>query len=80
MMKDWCTWDDEYNNIVQSIRRDLVQLATTNTDNYSTVLMQGSGTFSVESVIGTAIPRDGKLLVIGSAALEAASAAATRAG
>ena len=39
MMKDWCTWDDEYNNIVQGIRRDLVQLATTNTDNYSTVLM-----------------------------------------
>ncbi|WP_342510678.1 2-aminoethylphosphonate--pyruvate transaminase [Sporosarcina sp. FSL K6-1522] len=68
MMKDWCTWDDEYNNIVQGIRKDLIQLATTNTEKYSTVLMQGSGTFSVESVIGTAIPRDGKLLVIGNGA------------
>src|SRR5690606_27983527 len=65
---DWCTWDDDYNNIVQGIRKELVSLATTNTEKYSTVLMQGSGTFSVESVIGTVIPRDGKLLVIGNGA------------
>ncbi len=68
MMKDWCTWDDDYNQIVQGIRRDLIQLATTKTEKYSTVLMQGSGTFTVESVIGTAIPKDGKLLVIGNGA------------
>ncbi|MED3561925.1 2-aminoethylphosphonate--pyruvate transaminase [Bacillus xiapuensis] len=64
MMKDWCTWDDDYNNIVQGIRKSLVQLATKSVDQYSAVLMQGSGTFSVESVIGTVVPRDGKLLVI----------------
>lgn len=68
MMKDWCTWDDDYNNIVQGIRTDLVNLATGNPGKYSTVLMQGSGTFSVESVIGTVIPKDGKLLVIGNGA------------
>ena len=64
MMKDWCTWDDDYNNIVQNIRHRLVEIATKSTDKYSTVLMQGSGTFSVEAVIGTAIPKDGKLLVL----------------
>ncbi|MDN3016926.1 2-aminoethylphosphonate--pyruvate transaminase [Paenibacillus sp. BSR1-1] len=64
MMKDWCTWDDDYNNIVQGIRKSLVKLATKSEDQYSTVLMQGSGTFSVESVIGTVVPRSGKLLVI----------------
>ncbi|MBI0578978.1 2-aminoethylphosphonate--pyruvate transaminase [Neobacillus cucumis] len=64
MMKDWCTWDDDYNNIVQDIRKRLVGLATESIDHYSAVLMQGSGTFSVESVIGTVLPRDGKLLVI----------------
>ncbi|MGG1397220.1 2-aminoethylphosphonate--pyruvate transaminase [Bacillus salipaludis] len=64
MMKDWCTWDDDYNNIVQDIRKRLVGLATESIDQYSAVLMQGSGTFSVESVIGTVLPRDGKLLVI----------------
>lgn len=64
MMKDWCTWDDDYNNIVQGVRSKLVSLATKAVDKYSAVLMQGSGTFSVESVIGTVLPKDGKLLVI----------------
>ncbi len=45
MLKDWCTWDVEYNNLVQDVRRRLVSLATQNTDKYTSVLMQGSGTF-----------------------------------
>ncbi|MDL2043511.1 2-aminoethylphosphonate--pyruvate transaminase, partial [Vibrio parahaemolyticus] len=29
MLKDWCTWDDEYNkDIVEVIRTKLVKLAT----------------------------------------------------
>src|SRR5699024_1385406 len=68
MMKDWCTWDDEYNQLVQHIRQKLIHLATEATDKYTTVLMQGSGTFSVESVIGTTIPENGKLLVVANGA------------
>ncbi|MCL1894091.1 MAG: 2-aminoethylphosphonate--pyruvate transaminase [Holophagaceae bacterium] len=64
MLRDWCTWDSDYNNIIQKLRTDLINLATANPQNYTTVLMQGSGTFSVESVIGTAIPNNGKLLVL----------------
>ncbi|MBS1270795.1 MAG: 2-aminoethylphosphonate--pyruvate transaminase [Gammaproteobacteria bacterium] len=63
MFRDWCTWDKDYNDIVESVRCDLVKLATER-DGYTSVLMQGSGTFSVESVIGSAIPADGKLLVL----------------
>jgi 2-aminoethylphosphonate-pyruvate transaminase len=63
MLRDWCTWDDDYNNIVESIRTQLIKLATTEED-YTCVLMQGSGTFSVESVIGSALPENGKLLVL----------------
>ena len=33
-------------------------------ENYECILMQGSGTFVVESVISSAIPHDGKLLVL----------------
>ena len=51
MFGDWCTWDNDYNDIVDGIRGDLVKLATAKT-GYTSVLMQGSGTFSVESVIG----------------------------
>ena len=63
MLRDWCTWDDEYKELVQDIRRRLV-LLTGNLDTFTSVLMQGSGTFSVESVLTSAIPRNGKLLVL----------------
>jgi putative phosphonoacetaldehyde dehydrogenase/2-aminoethylphosphonate--pyruvate transaminase len=72
MMRDWCTWDDDYNvGIVQVIRKKLVQIATAavdREDRFTTVLMQRSGTFSVESVIGSVIPADGKLLVLANGA------------
>lgn len=64
MLRDWCTWDDDYNNIVQEIRSELLNLAGITPEMYTSVLMQGSGTFSVESVIGSVIPEDGKLLVL----------------
>jgi len=69
MLRDWCTWDEDYNlKIVQEIRNRLTLLATSMPDLYSTVLMQGSGTFAVESVIGSAIPSSGKLLIIANGA------------
>ncbi|CAM4219108.1 2-aminoethylphosphonate--pyruvate transaminase [Vibrio neonatus] len=64
MLKDWCTWDDDYNkDVVEVIRRKLVKLATSRI-GYTSVLMQGSGTASVEATIGSAIPKNGKLFVI----------------
>jgi 2-aminoethylphosphonate-pyruvate transaminase len=63
MLRDWCTWDKDYNQIVQQIRSQLVKLATVQ-DGYTVTLMQGSGTFSVESAIGSVIPKDGKLVVL----------------
>ena len=68
MLRDWCTWDDEYKDLVQDLRSNLLKLATKSTDKYTTVLMQGSGTFSVESIIGSIIPEKGKLLVLANGA------------
>jgi len=67
MLRDWCTWDDEYNGLVQDLRRRLVALATP-AAGYTAVLMQGSGTFAVEATLGTAIPADGLLLVLSNGA------------
>lgn len=67
MLRDWCTWDDDYNGLVQELRADLVRLATA-ADGYTAVLMQGSGTFCVESVITSIIPDHGKLLVLANGA------------
>ncbi|MBX7166379.1 MAG: 2-aminoethylphosphonate--pyruvate transaminase [Pirellulales bacterium] len=69
MLRDYCTWDDDYNGIVQDIRRRLVGLASPDDpDRATAVLMQGSGTFSVEATIGSVIPPDGKLLVVNNGA------------
>ena len=68
MLRDWCTWDDDYNSLVQGIRQRLVQLASDYPDDHTAVLMQGSGTFCVEATLGTALPRDGKLLVLANGA------------
>jgi len=65
LLRDWCTWDADYNeSIVQNIRRRLTALATEDVDNYTVVLMQGSGSFAVEACLGTALPKDGKLLIL----------------
>ncbi len=63
MLQDWCTWDHDYTDIVQNIRSRLTTLATASPE-YTTVLMQGAGIFCVEAAITTAVPRDGKLLVL----------------
>ena len=58
MLRDWCTWDDDYNGIVQEVRRTLVELSTPQ-EGYTSVLMQGSGTFCVEATLGSVVPADG---------------------
>ena len=71
MMQEFSTWDVDYNSIVQSIRERLVSLATCDAINlgaYTATLMPGSGTFVVESVIGSVIPPNGRLLVLNNGA------------
>ena len=68
MMFDYCTWDDDYKVITQQIRKNLLDLAHVSEDEYTAVLMQGSGTFGVESVISSVIPEDGTLLLLSNGA------------
>ena len=64
MMTDWCTWDEDYNlGIVQELRKDLVSIATKNIEDYTSVLLQGSGTYCVEAVLGATITPKDKLLI-----------------
>lgn len=60
---DYCTWDDDYKGITQTIRRSLLDIAQVSPKKYTSVLMQGSGTYGVESVISSVIPDDGTLMI-----------------
>lgn len=64
MLFDHCTWDEDYKNITQKLRSDLLNLAQVTSDDYTTVLMQGSGTFGVEAMMTTFIGPDDQCLII----------------
>jgi 2-aminoethylphosphonate-pyruvate transaminase len=56
--------DSAFISVVQQIRQKLLALAHVVAPEYETVIIQGSGTFGIESVISSAIPHDGVLLNI----------------
>jgi len=63
MLRDLGSRDPEFLSVVDDIRRRLLELGHA-TGSYEAVLMQGSGTFAIESVLSSVIPRHGKLLVV----------------
>lgn len=64
MLRDLGSRDASFVETVRRIRGELLSLAGVSVERgYEAVLIQGSGTFGVESVISSIVPRDGKLLV-----------------
>lgn len=64
MMSDWCTWDEDYNvGIVENIREQLIRLASSKPEEYTAVLMQGSGSFCVEATLGATVRPTDHLLI-----------------
>ncbi len=63
MLRDLGSRDAEFLAVVSQIRRRLLELGHVADGRYEAVLMQGSGTFAIESVLSSVIPRNGKLLV-----------------
>ena len=63
MLCDLGSRDTEFLSVVSHVRRRLLELGHGANGSYEAVLMQGSGTFAVESVLSSVIPRSGKLLV-----------------
>ena len=68
MLFDHCTWDEDYKKITRDITDKLLNLAKVNKDNYVCTLMQGSGTFGVESVLSSSIGENDKLLILANGA------------
>ena len=64
MLRDLGSRDIEFIGLIKDIRHKLVELGQASSDEYTTVLMQGSGTFGLEAVVSSTVPTDGKLLVI----------------
>lgn len=67
MLRDWGSWDADFNALTATVCQGLVELVD-GEDDFACVPLQGSGTFAVEAAIGTLVPRDGKLLVLANGA------------
>ena len=63
MVHDWGSRDAEFIRINKMVLDSIVQLAGAE-GTHVTVPVQGSGTFAVEAMITTFVPKTGKLLVL----------------
>jgi 2-aminoethylphosphonate-pyruvate transaminase len=63
MLRDMGSRDTEFIEIVRDVRRRLVALCA-DPEEYTAVLMPGSGTYGVESTLSSVIPPEGKLLLL----------------
>ncbi|HJN65041.1 MAG TPA: 2-aminoethylphosphonate--pyruvate transaminase, partial [Pirellulales bacterium] len=65
MLRDLGSRDSEFIGALREVREKLLEVGGVSQEaGYESILMQGSGTFSVESVICSAMPPEGKLLAI----------------
>lgn len=69
MLADYGSRDARFVAAVQQVRSQLLRHAgLSQQDGWEAVIMQGSGTFGVESAIGSSVPRTGRLLVLANGA------------
>ncbi len=68
MLRDWGSWDGEFRALTAEMRAGLLALTGDTEGVLDCVPMQGSGSFSVEAMLGSFVPRNGKVLVLSNGA------------
>jgi len=68
MLRDWGSWDGDFRAMTHDMRARLLEMLGAGHENFDCVPMQGSGTFAVEAMLGSLVPRDGKVLVLANGA------------
>ncbi len=64
MLRDWGSWDDDFRAMTREIRQRLLALVETDQCAYDCVPVQGSGSYAVEAMLGSFVPKDGRVLVL----------------
>ena len=68
MLKDWGSWDNNFRAMTRALRSRLLELIGDGKDAYDCVPIQGPGSYCVEAMLGSFVPRDGKVLVLANGA------------
>ncbi len=68
MLRDLGARDGGFLQVVAENRRMLLEAAGLSPEEYDVIFLQGSGTYGVEAILGTAVPRGGRVLVVNNGA------------
>ncbi len=68
MLRDWGSWDGDFRAMTADLRRRLLALTGDRKGEFDCVPMQGSGSFCVEAMLGSFVPKDGTVLVLANGA------------
>ena len=68
MLKDWGSWDDNFRAMTRALRSRLLELIGDGEDAYDCVPIQGPGSYCVGAMLGSFVPRNGKVLVLANGA------------
>ena len=68
MLRDWGSWDGDFRAMTAELRHRLLALTGDRNGEFDCVPMQGSGSFCVEAMLGSFVPKDGKVLVLANGA------------
>lgn len=68
MLRDWGSWDADFRAMTAEMRRRLLAMLGDGREDFDCVPLQGSGSYAVEAMLTSFIPRDGKALVLANGA------------
>ncbi|MGF6697139.1 2-aminoethylphosphonate-pyruvate transaminase [Paraburkholderia sp. MM5496-R1] len=68
MLRDWGSWDGDFRAMTAELRASLLAIAGDTAGDYDCVPLQGSGSYCVEAMLGSLVPRDGHALVLANGA------------
>jgi 2-aminoethylphosphonate-pyruvate transaminase len=68
MLRDWGSWDGDFRAMTAELRRRLLALTGDRKGEFDCVPIQGSGSYCVEAMLGSFVPKDGKVLVLANGA------------
>lgn len=78
MLRDLGSWDSDFRAMTARLRASLVAMLGPGGEDFTCVPMQGSGSFVVEAMLGTLVPRGARALVLANGAYGHRAAAAMR--
>ena len=68
MLRDWGSWDGDFRAMTALLRSSLLEIAGDTAGEYDCVPLQGSGSYCVEAMLGSLMPRDAHALVLANGA------------